>query len=122
MTLSEIKSEARDLFSYILLGCPNFPAGTGSTTTKEFEKLLSLVDAIMERTKRDQGKQLLRICFQEIRQSWKYYEDGKLHEGKHMIQQAEEHFISAVSKKPIEARFIAGESGAALDSEKGFPS
>ena len=121
-TLGEIKGEARDLFSYILLGCPDFPATTGSTTAKEFEILISLVEATVERTKHDQGKQCLRICLQEIRQSQKNYEGGRLHEGAHAIQEAREHFNNAFSKKPIAARFVVGESGAALDGGRGFPS
>ncbi len=122
MTLAEIKSEARDLFSYILIGCPDFPLGTGSTTKKEFEKLIDLIDVILGRTKSDEAKQWLAICVQETRKSWKYYNEGKLERGREMIQQAEEHFNNALSNKSIEPRFLAGESGAALDNEKGFTS
>lgn len=120
-TVSEIKSEARDLFSYILIGCPNFPMGTGSTTAKEFAKLIDYIDAIRERTKSEDAKQWLRICLQEVRLSWKHYDDNNLKGGREMIQQAEEHFKNALSKKPIEARFVTDESGAAQDSDSGFP-
>jgi hypothetical protein len=119
MTLSELKSRAKDRFSYILIGCPNFPPATGTTTKSAFEKQIGFIEAILERTKGDEAKQWLRICLQEVRQSWKYYEDGKLHKGAEMIQQAEEHFNNAFSKKPIEARFIAGKFGATF--EKDFP-
>jgi hypothetical protein len=119
--LSEIKSEAKDMFSYILVFCPNFPPATGATTKTTFEKQIGFIEAILERTKGDEAKQWLRICLQEVRQSWKSYEDGNLVKGKDLIQQAEKHFKNAFSKKPIEARFVAGESGAAFDSEKGFP-
>jgi hypothetical protein len=63
----------------------------------------------------------LGVCLQEIRQSWKYYDDGDIGGGKQMIQRAEEHFDNAFSKKPMQARFIAGESGVSLGSEKGLP-
>ena len=122
MTLNRIKAETRDLFSYILLGCPNFPKGTGSTTEKEFETLLMSISAIMERTKDENSRQWLRVCHKAAEQSWRHYEAGNLKTGRETIQQAEEYFDNAMSRKPIEARFITGESGAALDSEKGFPS
>lgn len=121
MTLGEIKSETRDLFSYILIGCPDFPSGTGSTTEKEFVKLIDFIDSLMERTKNEDAKQWLRVCLQEVRQSWKHYNSGNLKGGREIIQQAEEHFKNAFSKKPIEARFVVGESGAVQDSDSGFP-
>ena len=122
MAFNELKSEAGDRFSYILVFCPNFPPATGTTTKKAFEKLIDLIDAITEQTKSEDSKQWLRVCLQEVRQSWKNYDDGNQTEGRKLIQRAEEYFKSALSKKPIEARFVAGESGAALDSEKGFAS
>ena len=121
-TLSELKSDANDKFSFILIYCPNWPSYLKQiSTAKVFNDMIDLINAISEQTKGDDAKQWLRVCLQEVRQSWKYYEHGELHEGADMIQQAEEHFKNAFSKKPIEARFIAGESGGAFDSEKGFP-
>jgi hypothetical protein len=119
-TCSELKSEARDLFSYILVFCPNFPHYTKSTTKKEFENMIGLIDVISQQTKSDEARQWLKLCLQEVRQSWGYYDDGKQHEGASAIQQAEEYFRNAFSKKPIAARFVVGETGAAQDSDKGF--
>ena|SRR5580700_2196993 len=121
MAFSELKSRASDRFSYILVFCPNFPPATGTTTKTAFEKLIGFLDAIMEQTKSEEAKQWLRVCLQEVRQSWKSYEDGNLSEGRKLIQRAKQHFKNAFSKKPIAPRFSAGESGAALDNESGFP-
>jgi len=122
LTFSKMKSDVRDRFSYILVFCPNFPAGTRSTTKTEFEKMISFIDALLEQSKNDEAKQWLRICLQEVRQSWNHYEEGKISEGRKMIQRAEEHFKNSFSKKEIKARFIAGETGTAQDAESGFPS
>jgi len=122
-TFSEIKSEARDMFSFILISCPDWhPLLKEMTTAKVFNDMIDLLMALLERTKTDEAKQWLRICLQEVRQSGKHYEEGDLKGGRKVIQQAEEHFENAFSKKPIVARFVAGDSGAALDSEKGFRS
>jgi hypothetical protein len=80
-----------------------------------------LIDAITDHTRGDQPKQWLKICLQEVKQSWKSYEDGDITGGRKLIQRAEKHYDNAFSGKPIEERFIAGESDAALDSQSGFP-
>jgi hypothetical protein len=121
-TFSELKSEASDNFSFILVFCPNWPSALKQiNTAKVFNNMIDLINAISEQTKGDDTKQWLLVCLQEVRQSWKHYEDGNRSAGRKLIQRAEEHFKNAFSKKPIEARFIAGESGAAFDSEKGIP-
>lgn len=124
MTFSQIKQRASDGFSFILIGCPDkWPSILKEmNTAKAFNQVIDLINAILDQTKGDDAKQWLRVCLQDVRQSWKSYEDGKLTEGRKLIQIAKGHFDNAFSKKPIEARFIAGESGAAFDSEKGFPS
>jgi hypothetical protein len=84
--------------------------------------MIDLINAILEQIKGDEAKQWLRVSLQEIRKSWRSYEEGNLTEGRKLILQAREHFSNAFSKKPIEARFIGDESGASFDNEKGFPS
>src|SRR5579871_5343525 len=121
MSLNQLKQIASDMFSYILLGCPNFPKGTRTTTKTAFEELIGLIDAIIQRTKSEEARQWLGICLQEIQKSYESYEDGNISDGKKLIQQAEEHFNNGVSKKPIESRFIADEKGASRDTKGGFP-
>ena len=121
MTYGELKSRARDRFSYILLGCPNFPPSTGTTTWSAFEKQVGFIDSMIEQTESEEGKQWLRVCLQEVRQSWKAYEVGDLSKGRKLIQLAKEHFDNAFVKKPIAPRFIVGDSGSASDADKGFP-
>ena len=121
MTYGELKRRASDRFSYILLGCPNFPSGTGTTTQSAFEKQVGFIESIIEKTKSEEAKQWLRVCLQEVRQSWKAYEAGSLPKGKRLIQVAEAHFNNAFTKKPIEPRFIVASSGKALDADNGFP-
>ena len=121
LTLTELKSEARDRFSYILVFCPNFPSGTKATTKTSFEKLIELIDAIVEQTKGEEAKQWLTVCLQEVRESWKYYDDGNIKDGRKTIQRAEEHFQNAFARKTTEARFVAGETDSAFDNENGFP-
>jgi hypothetical protein len=121
ITYSELKSDVKDRFSYILVFCPNFPPATGATTKTAFEKLIGSIDAITQQTKNEEAKQWLRLCLQEVRASWKSYEEGDIHKGAKQIQQARRYFSNALSKKPMEPRFIAGESGAALDDQSGFP-
>ena len=121
MNFSELKQNASDRFSYILVFCPNFPPYTRTTTKTAFEKLVALIDSVMGQLKNEESKQWLRVCLQEVRESWKNYDDGKLTEARKLIQRAQAHFDNAFSKKPMEPRFTAGETGAALDSDKGFP-
>lgn len=122
LTYSELKSRARDRFGYILLGCPNFPPSTGTTTQSAFEKQIGFIDAIIEQTKSEEGKQWLRVCLQEVRQSWKAYEAGDISKGRKLIQVARVHFDNAFAKKPIAPRFTVDNSGSASDADKGFPS
>jgi len=121
ITFSEIKKRASDRFSYILVFCPKFPPYTRATTKTAFEKLIALIDSIMEQVVEQDSKQWLRICLQEIRQSWKDYDEGNLTEGRKLIQRAKGHFDDAFSRKPIEPRFIVGQSGAVFDEKNGFP-
>jgi hypothetical protein len=119
--LSLVRREAKDRFSYIFVFCPNFPPLTGATTATAFEKLIGLLDVLIQNAKGDDAKQWLRVCLQEIRESRKHYDDGKQSEGRKLIMRAETHFQNAFSKIPIAPRFVAGDPGAAVDLEKGSP-
>jgi hypothetical protein len=122
LTISQLQRRARDRFSYILVFCPNFPPATRTTTETAFGKIIDFIEEIMERTGNDQAKEWLRLSLEEIRKSHKSYEEGRLSEGRKLIQLARDYYDNAISKKPIETKFFAGESGPALDTEKGFPS
>src|SRR6266487_2367391 len=121
MRLSELRRKATDIFSFILVSCPDFPPETKTTTAREFDELTELIQGVMEGIRRDDGKRCMRICLQEVQHSRKHYEAGDRKQGRYVIQRAEEHFKNAFSKKESTARFGVGESGAALDAESGFP-
>jgi hypothetical protein len=121
MTISELKRKASDIFSFIFVSCPNFPPETKTTTAREFDELAELIQAIMEGIRNDEGKQWLRICLQEVRESRKHYEEADRKQGRYVIQRAEEHFKQAFTKKPTSARFVIGDSGGVHDTESGFP-
>jgi hypothetical protein len=123
MKFGQLKQKASDGFSFILVFGPNnWPSILkGMNTAKAFEQLISLIDSVMQQLKNEESRQWLRICLQETRQSWKNYDEGKLTEGRKLIQRAKGYFDNALSKKPIEARFIVGESGGASDEKNGFP-
>jgi hypothetical protein len=120
-SLGILRSRAAEVFSSILLFSPNFPPEAQTSTEKKFDQLIALVEQALERIRRDEAKQFLRICLQEIESSRKHYEDGDDQQGRYQIQRAEQHFRDAFLKKPKNTRFIAGESGAALDHQSGFP-
>lgn len=122
MTPAELKRKATDIFSFILLSCPDFPAETETTTAREFDELTELIHAVMEGTHSEDGKQWLRISLQEVQQSRKHYEKGDRKEGRYVIQRAEEHFKNAFAQEKTDPRFVAEESGAAQDTDTGFPS
>jgi hypothetical protein len=121
MKIGELKSTVEEVFSSIVVFCPNFPPMAQTNTAKKFEQLTNLVDAVLERMQTGHAKQWLRICLQEIQQSWKHYEQGDRKQGRYLIQRAEEHFKNAFSKKQTTARFVVGESGEAQDADTGFP-
>lgn len=121
MKLNQLKQKANDIFSFIVVSCPNFPPETKTTTAREFDELTELVQSVMEGIRSDDAKQWLRICLQEVAQSRKHYEDGDRKQGRYVIQRAAEHFKQAFAKKVVAARFVVGSSGPALDNDSGFP-
>ena len=121
MTLKELKRKVLDIFNFILLSCPDFPPETQTTLAKEFDELAELISMAQEATRSDDSKQWLRICLQEIAKSRRHYEEGNQKQGRYEIQCAEEHFNNAFSRTQTTPRFMVGESGAAEDSDSGFP-
>jgi hypothetical protein len=121
MTLNELKSRANEVFSSIILFCPDFPPAAQTNTTKKFEQLTGIIDAVLEKVRSDDAKQWLRVCLQEIRQAQRHYEGGDRGGGMDLMQRAEEHFNQAFSKKETAPRFLVGDGGAAQDTDKGFP-
>ncbi len=121
MTLGELRGRATELFSSILVFCPNFPPAAHTTTAKKFEELEDVIRAVLERTRSQDGKHWLRVSQQEVQESRKFYEGGDRKKGRQKIQRAEEHFGNAFAKKEIAPRFIAGSSGPAQDVDAGFP-
>ncbi len=120
-TLAELKSRASEVFSSIIVFCPDFPPAAQTSAPKKFEQLTDIINRLSEKVRSDDGKQWLRICLQEIQQAWKAYEDDDRKKGKDLMQRAEEHFKNAFSKNPPTARFIVGDSGTTLDETSGFP-
>lgn len=121
MTLRELKNRANEVFSSIIVFCPDFPPEAQTSTQKKFDQLTKIVGAVLERTRNDDSKQWLRVCLQEIDQSRNHYEAGDRKQGRYVIQHAEEHFKDAISKKQTAPRFVVGESGATQDADTGFP-
>ena len=79
MPLGELKRRAKDRFSYILLGCPNWgPLLKNVTIASAFGKQIEMLSAILDRTKEDDAKQWLRLCINETRESRRAYETGDL--------------------------------------------
>lgn len=122
MTISKLRNEAIEAFGFILVFCPDFPKNIKTTVAAEFDGLFTIVDAVMEKSANDEDKQWLRICRQEVQESRNYYEAGNRDKGMELIQRAQEHFKNTLSKKNTAPRFVTGESGAAQDSDSGFPS
>jgi hypothetical protein len=121
MELAEMRTRVSEIFSAILVFCPDFPPAAETSMTIKFRQLTEFIDAILERTRGEDAKQWLRICLDEVRQSLRYYEQGDQKMGRELIQRAEEHFNNTFSKKAIGPRFIVGESGPARDTDAGFP-
>jgi len=121
MSAAELRSRTRDIFSYILLSCPNFPECNKTSIDKEFGELTEGVIQIMESVRSEEAKQWLRLCLSEIRKAKEHYTSGDRSAGMGVLQLAEEHFDNAFSRKSTAPRFIVGESGPAQDSDSGFP-
>lgn len=121
MTMSKLRNEAIEAFGFILVFCPHFPKNIKTTVAAEFDGLVAIVDAVMENSTRDEDKQWLRICRQEVQEARNYYEAANRDKGMEVIQRAQEHFKNAFSKKNTAPRFVADESGAAQNSDSGFP-
>lgn len=121
MTLAELKGRANEAFSSIILFCPDFPPAAQTSAPKKFEQLISIIDCVSEKVRSDDARQWLRVCLQEVQQARKSYEDGDRNKGKDLMQRAEEHFQRALARKAKAARFVAGQSGPAVDSDSGFP-
>ena len=120
-TLRELKTRASEIFSSILLFCPNFPPMAQTNTAKKFAQLIDVIEAVLDEITDEGSINWLRIALKEANQSRKAYDEGNRNRGVDLIQQADEHFNNAFSKKVMAPRFTAGESGAALDDDSGFP-
>ena len=121
MTLAELKARAVEVFSSIIVFCPNFPAAAQTNTEKKFEQLIAILDSVSGKVRGEDAKQWLRICLSEVQQSRKHYDAGGRKKGMDLMQRAQEHFKQAFSQKPKVARFVAGLAGPTIDSENGFP-
>ena len=120
-SLAELKRKASDIFSFILLSCPDFPEETKTTIAREFDELTELILAAADAVSSEGAKQWLKISLQEVQQSRRQYEVNDQKLGMDLIQRAEEHFKNAFSKKASTARFTVGEGGATHDTSSGFP-
>jgi hypothetical protein len=121
LTIAELKGRASEVFSSIIVFCPNFPPAAQTNAAKKFEQLNGIIDRALEMVRCDDARQWLRICLEEIEQSRKHYEEGDRKKGMDLIQRAEQHFKQAFATKGKAVRFVAGPSGPALDSDSGFP-
>ncbi len=108
MILAELKAGAKEVFSSIIVFCPDFPPAVQTSAPKKFEQLTSIIDRVSEKMRSDEARQCLRNCLQEVQQAQKSYEDGDRKKGKDLMQRAEEHFKQAFAKKAKAARFVAG--------------
>src|ERR1700743_3019738 len=105
MKLGELKNRASEVFSSIIVFCPDFPPAAQTSAVKKFDQLTDVVDRAMEKVRNVDAKQWLRICLREIQESQKSYQDGDHRKGKDLMQRAEQHFKQAFAKKRITARF-----------------
>jgi len=121
MSLNEIKNRTDEVFSYILLFCPEFSDGRRTTIATEFERLTGLVHLALDKVRSEDARKWIRICLQELQQAQRSYETGDRKAGCYLIQKAQEHFKSAFTNKAIAPRFIVGSSGPATDQDSGFP-
>lgn len=121
MTLSELRNRGNEVFSSIIIFCPDFPPAAQTTTGKKFEQLTAIIDRVLEKVRSDDAKKWLQICLQEAQQSRKHYEEGDRRRGVDLIQRAEEHFKQAFSKEQTAPRFVVGEQGSVQDTDAGFP-
>lgn len=121
MTIAEIKTRANEVFSSIIVFCPDFPAAAQTNTAKKFGQLIDLINEALEKLKSNDARQWTRICLQEVQEAQRHYESGDSKKGRNLTQRAEEHFLFAFSGKRTSACFIAGAPGAAADTDSGFP-
>jgi len=121
MTLSELITRANEVFSSIILFCPDFPDAAQTNTAKKFGQLTNLIETVIQKINNEDATKFLRISLQEIQKSRRLYEEGRTDKGRDLIQKAEEHFKSAVTKRSSVPRFVAGASRAAQDADSGFP-
>jgi hypothetical protein len=121
VSLNELTARAKEVFSSIILFCPNFPAAAKTNSAKKFDQLIEFVNAVFKKTSDEDAKKWIRLSLKEILEARAFYEQGATKEGCHLMQTAEEHFTNGIARKSRKPRFIAGESGAASDADSGFP-
>jgi hypothetical protein len=122
MTTQELRSKIKDVFSFILLGCPDFPPSTKTSIKREFDELKLLIESILQKTDKEERRQWIINSLNEIAISQAHYEKGNKKAGMYHIQRGEEYFDNYCFNKQLTARFISGQSGPSDDTENGFPS
>jgi hypothetical protein len=97
-------SDTLDLFAYIILYAPDFPADDDTTLDEEFDSLWHGINAVEARAHSGESLEFLRKCKEQVRHATSLYRDGILTEACKEMQRASESFQLSRRKNGVLTR------------------
>jgi hypothetical protein len=101
------------LFSYILLGAPDFPAEDETDVDKEIARLLEQLAGLREHIQDVERRDWIDLAMGEVKQARRLFQAGDESVGKRELTAAEEHFKSWVARTRAEPAFVVDPDGKA---------
>jgi hypothetical protein len=106
----------RQLFGYMILSAPNFPAEDETDVDKEFVKLFELLAKASAITKNADKRQWIDITVRESNEALGLFKIGKDDEGLKVLQSASFRFDNVTQGKKHVVNFIVGADGTATST------
>lgn len=119
--LRTLYRNATDFITFVKLDAPNFAPSDQLTCDRAIARIRKYLDDIRDVEKNEAAIRWLKLCNEDVSSAERFFNEGKDADGRKTLDSARGYLMNAASKKAMDAKFIAGESGAVQDSDSGFP-
>jgi hypothetical protein len=99
------------LFSYILLGAPDFPEEDETDSEKETTGLLARLAELREQIQDLERRRWIDLTIGEVEEARQLFRAGDVFAAKRQLTSAEEHFKSWVERSRADPAFIVDSDG-----------
>ncbi len=106
----------RQLFGYMILSAPDFPAEDETDLDKEFVRLFDLLAEANAMTKNEDKRRWIAMALQESMDALAFFKSGNEGEGLKVLQSASARFDNVTMGKKHVVNFIVGADGTATST------